>query len=348
MTAASSRPKILLFGQLFHAQKEWDAYSKWAELVTCTSNSREEFLQQCREGVYDGVVAAYRTVESIAQTGLWDAELVAALPKSFRFICHNGAGYDQLRPQELLSARGPNAAPVLATNTPTVVDDATADTAFFLLIAAMRNYYPLSRSIREGQWRGSPPAALGRDPRGKTLGVLGMGGIGGSLARKAQALGMKVIYHNRRELSPEKAAGAKYVTFDELLSTSDAISVHVPLSPVTRHLISTAEFAKMRKGTYIVNTARGAVIDEAAMVKALEDGTLAGVGLDVFEEEPKIHPGLLSSDRCFLLPHVGTYSKDTQYAMEIWAMENVRKAAQRDYKNMSFIPEHQEKAAELS
>jgi len=332
------RPRILLLGDLVHAKAEWNALSSVAELVASSASNRAEFLQEARSGALDNVVAAYRTVESVEQTGIWDQELAGALPPTFRFICHNGAGYDQLRPQELETARP--GLPLLATNTPTAVDDATADAAFFLLLAALRNFFPLSRSVRQGQWRGTPVAALGRDPRGKTLGVLGMGGIGGSLARKAQAFGMKVNYHNRNQLPQEKAAGAQYVSFEELLATSDVLSIHVPLSPATRHLISAEQFGTMKKGIVIVNTARGAIIDEAELVKALDDGTVSSAGLDVFEQEPKIHPGLLDNDRCFLLPHVGTYTEDTQYKMELWAIENVRKAVEGQYSDMSFISEH--------
>ena len=178
----------------------------------------------------------------------------------------------------------------------------------------------------------------------------GMGGIGRSLAGKARALGMKVVYHNRNKLGKELSRDEhgyeyEYLGFEELLRESDVISVHVPLSPTTRHMLSDKEFDMMKDGAFIVNTARGAVIDEAALVRALASGKIARAGLDVFEEEPKIHEGLLSSDKVFLLPHVGTYTSDTQKKMEMWAIDNVKAAVEGNLDQMSIIPEHRKAAA---
>ena len=139
-----------------------------------------------------------------------------------------------------------------------------------------------------------------------------MGGIGRNLKKKAEAFGMKVIYHNRKKLSPELANGAPYVTFDELLAQSDVLSLNLPLNKHTRHIISTKEFEKMKKGIVIVNTARGAIIDEAALVKALDNGRVRSCGLDVYEDEPKIHPGLVANPHVMLLPHMGTWSVEVR------------------------------------
>lgn len=160
-------------------------------------------------------------------------------------------------------------------------------------------------SLRAGAWRGAPAAALGHDPRGKLLGVLGYGGIGRNMARKCRAFGMRVAYHNRRKLSEEDADGAVYMGFDELLAEADVLSLNVPLNEKTRHMIDAKALAKCKKGVVIINTARGAVIDEAALVEALESGHVGSAGLDVFEEEPKIHPGLVKNERVMLLPHMG-------------------------------------------
>ena len=149
------------------------------------------------------------------------------------------------------------------------------------------------------------------------------------MAVRAIAMGMKIQYHNRNRLSPaqEKAAGdAKYVTFDELLATSDVLSLNLPLNPKTRHIISHAEFAKMKDGIVIVNTARGAVMDEAALVEALDSGKVASAGLDVYEEEPKIHPGLIKNETVLLVPHLGTHTYETQKAMEVLVINNIRSA----------------------
>ena len=153
---------------------------------------------------------------------------------------------------------------------------------------------------------------LGHDPEGKILGILGMGGIGGALARRAAPFDMKIQYHNRRRIAPERnPTNANYVSFKELLSTSDVISVHLPLSAATRHLIGRKEFDIMKKGVVIVNTARGKIIDEEALVEALKEEKVFAAGLDVYEQEPEIHEGLIRSDKAVLLPHVGTATFET-------------------------------------
>jgi len=149
------------------------------------------------------------------------------------------------------------------------------------------------------------------------------------MALRAITLGMKIQYHSRTRLSPaqEKAAGdAKYVSFDELLATSDVLSLNLPLTPQTRHIISHAEFVKMKDGVVIVNTARGAIMDEAALVDALDSGKVASVGLDVYEEEPEIHPGLIKNENVLLVPHMGTHTYETQKKMEILVIDNIRAA----------------------
>jgi len=142
-------------------------------------------------------------------------------------------------------------------------------------------------------------------------------------------MGMKIQYHNRRRLTVEQenaAGNAKYVSFDELLATSDVLSLNLPLNPKTHHIISTNEFAKMKDGVVVVNTARGAVMDEAALVEALESGKVASAGLDVFENEPEIHPGLLKNENVLLVPHLGTHTYETQKAMEVLVIDNIRAA----------------------
>lgn len=153
---------------------------------------------------------------------------------------------------------------------------------------------------------------LGHDPEGKILGILGMGGIGGALARRAAPFDMKIQYHNRHPVAPEQnPTNAKYVSFEQLLRTSDVISVHLPLSKATRHLIGRKEFAMMKSGVVIINTARGKIVDEEALVDALDSGKVFAAGLDVYEKEPEIHEGLISSDKAVLLPHVGTATLET-------------------------------------
>ncbi|KAJ5659775.1 glyoxylate reductase [Penicillium longicatenatum] len=324
--------KILLIGDIDHAQKTWNALSDLGELVKTTANNRAEFLQECRDGKYDGVVAIYRTFHSISITGLIDEELVNALPSSLKYMAHCGAGYDMID-VHACSTRNP---PIRVSNVPTAVDDATADVNIFLILGALRNFNGGMHALREGKFRGA--IGVGHDPEGKVLGILGMGGIGRNLKKKAEAFGMKVIYHNRRQLSEELSGGAQYVTFDELLAASDVLSLNLPLNNNTRHIISKAEFAKMKDGVVVVNTARGAVMDEAALVEALDSGKVFSAGLDVFEEEPNIHPGLLSNHNVMLVPHMGTWTVETITAMEVWAIDNIRQALETG-KLKSPVPE---------
>ncbi|PSN73114.1 glyoxylate reductase [Corynespora cassiicola Philippines] len=327
-----TRRKVLLLGEIEHAYESWNSLSSLAELVTPAARTRAEFLDECRSGKLDGVQVIYRTFASVGITGRFDQEIVEALPATVRFICHNGAGYDQVD-VHVCTKRG-----IRVSNTPTAVDNSTADVNMFLILGALRRFNPSMKALREGNWRGHPPPPLGNDPEGKTLGILGMGGIGRNLKKKAEAFSMRVIYHNRCRLSPELAAGAEYVSFEELLSTSDVISLNLPLNAETRHKISTSEFEMMKKGVVLVNTARGAIIDEEALVRALDSGRVASVGLDVYENEPKVHPGLVANPHVMLVPHMGTWTVETQEAMEEWNISNVKSALERGVLR-SVVPE---------
>jgi glyoxylate reductase len=195
-------------------------------VVRPAARNRDEFLAECRSGALDGAAVAFRTFDSVDVTGRFDTALVAALPETLRFVCHNGAGYDQID-VAACTARG-----IRVSNVPRAVDDATADLALFLVLGALRNLNVAMVALRAGHWRGQEPPALGRDPRGKILGILGMGGIGRNLARKALAFGMYVHYYNRTRLPAalEDECGARYVDFDELLRTSDVLSLNLPLN----------------------------------------------------------------------------------------------------------------------
>ncbi|KAF5608512.1 d-3-phosphoglycerate dehydrogenase [Fusarium pseudoanthophilum] len=316
----AEKPKVLFLGSTKQAHEEFASLCEIVEPVYPKSNERSAFIEETKSGAFDGVKAIYRTNKSVGITGIFDAELLDVLPKSLKFICHNGAGYDQIHVSECTS-RG-----IRVSNTPTAVDDATADITIFLLIGALRNISSSIFTLREGTWRGSPPPSLGHDPQGKVLGILGMGGIGRNVARKARAFGMTVKYHNRSRLSPGLEDGAEYVDFETLLKESDVLSLNLPLNPKTRHTIAKPQFDIMKRGIVIVNTARGAVMDEAALVEALESGQVASAGLDVFENEPEVHPGLLKNKNVLLIPHMGTWTVETERLMEAWAMDNVRLA----------------------
>jgi len=235
------------------------------------------------------------------------------------------------------SARDP---PLLVSNVPTAPDDATADTAIFLMLGALRNFNTSMAGLRRNEWKGKPNPSLGHDPQGKVLGILGMGGIGRNMSKKAAVFGMTTIYHNRKKLDDEMSGGAEYVSFEDLLKKSDVLSLNLPLNPKTRHIISSEQFKIMKPTAVVINTARGAVIDEAALVDALDQGLIAGAGLDVFEEEPKVHPGLVKNENVILLPHMGTWTKETQEKMEEWVINNI-KSALKEGKLMSPIPEQQ-------
>ncbi|KAM0160099.1 hypothetical protein ACHAQE_004714 [Botrytis cinerea] len=199
----------------------------------------------------------------------------------------------------------------------------------YLLLGALRRSWISSSSIRNGQWRGH--AGLGHDPEGKVLGILGMGNIGSVVAKRASAFEMHIQYHNRSPLPAERIPpGTKYVTFEELLRTSDIISVtlHLPLSDNTRYTIGSNEFAQMKDGAILINTSRGPLVDEQALLDDLESGKLYSAGLDVFENEPQVHPKLLENENVVLTPHMAAATFETIHKSEALAMSNVRNALQ--------------------
>ncbi|KAJ5574838.1 2-hydroxyacid dehydrogenase [Penicillium hetheringtonii] len=328
----------LLIGGISHARKEWESLSSILTLKEFPSGTREEFIQNCKAGLYDDVVAIYRSNTSNKYTGNFDAELLAVLPKSVRYICHNGAGYDNI---DVPACSQKN---IAVSSTPVAVNNATADVGIFLMIGALRQAYVPQAALRAGQWHGQ--TTLGRDPQNKVLGILGMGGIGREMATRAKAFGMKIQYHNRSRLSPELENGATYVSFDELLANSDVFSLNLALNASTRHIIGAPEFAKMKDGVVIVNTARGALMDEKALVAAIDSGKVGSAGLDVYEEEPKIEPGLVSNPRVMLLPHIGTMTYETQKEMEILVLDNLKLAVDKG-ELITQVPEQKRVRARL-
>lgn len=247
-------------------------------------------------------------------TGRFDHDLVSQLPPSLKFLCHNGAGYDQLD-VDALTNRG-----IQASNVPTAVDDSTSTTALWLMIGALRKFALAQSHLSSSLFNAQFPFKAAHDPGStgaKVLGIVGAGGIGRALARKASAaFGMHVLYHNRNRLDasieaamcPSSSQAAAYVaTLDELLARSDVVSLHCPLNAETKGLIGAAQLAKMKPSAVLINTARGPVVNEADLADALESGTIAGAGLDVFEKEPSVHARLLAqsqggSGRALLLP----------------------------------------------
>jgi len=236
-----------------------------------------------------------------------------------RFIAHVGVGYDNI------DVAAATRCGIMVTNTPDVLTDTTADLAFALLLAAARRIVEADHFLRSGQWRRwSIDLLAGHDVHHKTLGIFGMGRIGQAVARRARGFSMRVLYNDTRRAPEaiERELELEFVEKDRLLAESDFVSLHVPLTESTRHLIGAAELAKMKPSAIIVNTSRGPVIDEPALAEALSKGVIAGAGLDVFEEEPKVHPVLLELKNVALAPHIGSASIDTRRKMCMLAAEN--------------------------
>ena len=248
-----------------------------------------------------------------------DDAFLDAAGDQLRAVCNVAVGYDNID-VPAATERG-----VLITNTPGVLTEATADLAMTLILAATRRIGEGERLIRDREpWSWHMFMLLGMGLQGKTLGVVGMGAIGQSLARRAKAFGMDIVYADARAASDEveRELGARRVELDELLRTADVVSIHAPLMDSTRHLINAETLGLMKDGAYLVNSARGPIVDEAALVDALKDGKIAGAGLDVFENEPDVHPGLLELDNVVLLPHLGSATIETRTAMGVLAAEN--------------------------
>lgn len=216
---------------------------------------------------------------------------------------------------------------VVVTNTPDVLTEATADLAFGLLLAAARRIAEGDRAVRAGHFgRWTPTYMLGTPVHGMKLGILGLGRIGQAVARRARGFGMHVAYTQRTRLPEplERALGATWTpSLDDLCARIDALTIHCPLAEGTRHLVGEAQLARMRPGAILVNTARGAIVDEAALAAALARGHLAAAGLDVFEDEPRVHPGLLGLENVVLTPHIGSADRATREAMASLAAANV-------------------------
>ena len=248
-----------------------------------------------------------------------DAELLDAAGPQLKVVANVAVGYDNID-VSACTARG-----VVATNTPGVLTDATADIAFGLILMATRRLGEGERLIRSGEaWKWGMFFLLGSSLQGKTLGVVGMGGIGQATARRAKAFGMEIVYQSRSEIDPTITAelNARRVDLDELLAVSDVVSLHCPYGPATHHLIGAEQLAAMKSSAFLVNTARGPIVDEDALATALRDRTIAGAGLDVYEQEPHVHPGLLELDNVALLPHLGSATVETRTAMAMLAADN--------------------------
>jgi glyoxylate reductase len=248
-----------------------------------------------------------------------DADLLDAAGKQLRSVSNVAVGYNNI---DVPACRERS---VLVTNTPGVLTDATADIAMALILMSTRRLAEGERVIRAQQpWQWGMFYMLGSSIQGSQLGIVGMGQIGAAVARRARAFGMTIAYTKRSPLDAEtaKELNATHMELDELLATSDVVSLHCPYSPETHHLMNASTIGKMKKSAYLINTARGQVVDEEALATALQQGKIAGAGLDVFEKEPTVHQALIELDNAVLIPHLGSATVETRTAMANLAVTN--------------------------
>jgi lactate dehydrogenase-like 2-hydroxyacid dehydrogenase len=248
-----------------------------------------------------------------------DAGVLDAAGPQLRCVANVAVGYDNVD-VTAAAERG-----VVVTNTPGVLTDATADLTIALILAVTRRLGEGERLIRSGsEWSWDVDFMLGTGIQGKQLGIVGLGKIGQAVANRARAMGMTIAYAGRHAADPEveSTLGAERHDLNELLAGADVVSLHVPLSDETFRLIDTERLATMKRSAFLVNAARGPVVDEAALVEALRAGTIAGAALDVFEREPEVHPGLLELENVVLLPHLGSATRETREAMAVLAARN--------------------------
>lgn len=270
--------------------------------------SKEE-LTEAVKGCH-GILAAGIDVDGEVMDAAAELEIISVY----------GAGYDNVD-IEAATNRG-----IVVTNIPDTVTDSTAELTMGLMLSVMRRIAECDRGLRtDSRFRWGMLANLGRNLHGKELGIIGMGRIGKAVAKRAAAFGMRISYYTRKRLDPviEMELSASYKRMDELLQTADVITIHTPLTNETRHLIGYRELSLMKAEAYLINTSRGAVVEEQALVKFLSEGKLAGAGLDVFENEPKISPQLLEMNNVVVTPHIGTDTVETRINMTRESAQNI-------------------------
>ena len=273
----------------------------------------------------DGLRRALQTADAVlcTVTDRLTADVLAVEPRRARLLANFGVGFNHID-VEAAKARG-----LAVSNTPDVLTDATADLAMTLLLCVTRRTGEGERHLRSGAWTGwRPTHMLGTQVSGKTLGLVGMGRIARAVAQRAHhGFGMRVIFHDPYPPAPEvaRSLGAEpRERLEQVLEEADFVSLHCPTTPETRHLMNAERLALLKPGAYLINTARGDVVDEAALVAALRGGRLAGAGLDVFEREPQVSSELLALENVVLLPHLGSATRETRVAMGLRALENLR------------------------
>ncbi|ACB85596.1 2-hydroxyacid dehydrogenase [Natranaerobius thermophilus] len=284
-------------------------------------NFHQPLGQQITE---DELIEAAKSHDALITT-LTDpvTERVAAAGQNggkLKVVANYGAGYDNIAVDAFSNAD------IRVTNTPGVLHETTADLTFALIMGIARRINEAEKFLRSGQFQGwKPDLLLGEDVHDRTIGIIGMGEIGQAVAKRALGFNMEVIYYNRSYLSQEREQElqAQYKSLEELLSESDFVSIHVPLTNNTQHMITAKEFSQMKNSAFLINTSRGPVIDEQALVDALKTGEIQGAALDVFEKEPEVHPELLDRQDCLLVPHIGSATHKCRNNMSEMACKNV-------------------------
>ncbi|MCC6796323.1 MAG: D-glycerate dehydrogenase [Candidatus Hydrogenedentes bacterium] len=268
------------------------------------------------------LIAGVKGVDAVLPilTDKIDGEVLDAAGSQLRIVANFAVGYNNIDVPAATARKVP------ITNTPGVLTDTTADLTFALILSVARRMGEGERMVRARQWPGwGPMQLMGSDVFGKTLGIFGMGRIGQAVAKRATGFDMKVLYTNRKPLDTalEKQLNARYVDKATLLAESDYLSIHCPLMPETTHAFGAPEFSTMKKSSYLINTSRGPVVDESALVKALKHGDIAGAGLDVYEHEPTLHEGLYDCENAVIAPHLGSATLETRGKMASIAATNI-------------------------
>jgi gluconate 2-dehydrogenase len=305
----SGKPKVLVTREVFDETLEYLREH-------CEVEANQDDLPLDSDGLAHR--AADKNAIVCSLTDRVDATLLASCPH-LQVVSNIAVGYNNID-VPACTTRG-----IIATNTPGVLDDSTADLAWTLMLGAARRITEVERYIRNGDWKGwRLKQWLGVDVHHATLGIVGMGRIGQAIARRAAGFDMRVIYHNRTRVAEdvERKLNASLVSLDELLRQSDFVVLQVPYSPATHHLIGAAELSKMKPTAILINSTRGGVVDDAALIEALKNGTIRAAGLDVFENEPKLDPRFLELDNVVLAPHVGSSTEATRRAMAMTAAKN--------------------------
>jgi gluconate 2-dehydrogenase len=305
-----SRPKVLVTREVF--QEQLDLLAAHFD-VSANQGDRSYSPEQL------ATLLADKDGALTALTDRIDGALLARCPR-LKAVCNMAVGYNNIDVAACTKHH------IMATNTPGVLEGATADFTWALILAVQRRLSEAEAWLRAGEWKGwRLKQFLGRDTHHCTLGILGMGRIGRAVAHRAVGFDMTVLYHNNHRLDPavEHAHHANYVGFDDLLSGADILTIHVPYSPATHHLIGATELARMKPSAILINTARGGVVDDAALARALKQGKLAGAGLDVFENEPSLNAEFLALKNVVLTPHIASSSEHARFGMAMKAAENL-------------------------